>query len=83
MADFRRRRQTPVEKTGAEEYYLIKQMNSRTPMVVILQGGETLRGAIEWYDQHCIKVNRSEGPNLVVYKRSIRYLYKDPEVAPE
>ena len=46
-------------------------------MVLVLQDGEELRGTIEWYDRGCIKLHRSEGPNLLVLKHNIKYLYKD------
>jgi hypothetical protein len=32
---------------------------------------------IEWYDKCCLKVNRSEGPNLLLYKPCIKYMYKE------
>lgn len=82
-ADGPRKKPVPPEKTHAEEYYYIKQMNAKTPMIVVLVGDETLRGWIEWYDEECIKVNRTEGPNLLVYKRYIKYIYKDPEAPGE
>ena len=81
-ADAQRRKPVPPEKTHAEEYYYVKQMNARTPMVVVLEGNEELHGWVEWYDQECIKLNRDDGPNLLVYKRHIRYLYKDPSASP-
>jgi len=74
-----RRRPAPAELTNAEAFYYLKQMNSRTPMVVVLDNGEQLRGHIEWYDRGCIKVHRAEGPNLLVFKHGIRYLYKQEE----
>jgi sRNA-binding regulator protein Hfq len=43
-------------------------MDNKTGMVVVLQDGEELRGSIEWYDRGCIKLHRSEGPNLLVLK---------------
>jgi sRNA-binding regulator protein Hfq len=46
-------------------------------MVFVLRDGETLRGVIEWYDKCCLKVNRDGAPNLLLYKPSIKYLYKD------
>ena len=49
---------------------------SKTPMVFVLKGGETLHGVIEWYDKTCLKINRTEGPNLLVYKHNIQYMYK-------
>jgi RNA chaperone Hfq len=54
-------------------------MNNRTPMVVVLDNGDQLRGHIEWYDRNCLKVNREGAPNLLVYKHAIRYMYKQEE----
>jgi sRNA-binding regulator protein Hfq len=69
----------PPEQTNAENFYYVKQMQSKTPMVVVLRDGETLQGVIEWYDKTCLKLNRDEGPNLLVYKPSIKYMYKAGE----
>ena len=74
-----RRRQVPPENTSAEAFYYVKQMNSRTPMVVVLDNGDALRGHIEWYDRACIKVNRDDAPNLLVYKHAIKYMFKQDE----
>jgi RNA chaperone Hfq len=74
-----RRRPVPPEQTSAEAFYYLKQMNNRTPMVVVLDNGEQLRGHIEWYDRSCIKVNREGDPNLLVFKHGIKYLYKQEE----
>ena len=71
-----RKKPAPPEQTNAESFYYIKQMQSRTPMVVVLDTGETLHGVIEWYDRNCIKVNRVNEPNLLVMKSAIRYMYK-------
>jgi sRNA-binding regulator protein Hfq len=54
-------------------------MQNRTPMVLVLKDGEELRGYIEWYDRTCLKVNREGEPNLLVYKDSVKYLYKESE----
>jgi host factor-I protein len=70
---------TPPEQTNAENFYYQKQMQTKTPMVVVLRDGEEIRGIIEWYDKACIKVNRASGPNLMIYKPSIKYLYKEGE----
>ena len=74
-----RKKPTPPEQTNAESFYYIKQMQARTPMVVILETGETIRGVIEWYDKSCIKVHRANEPNLLIMKTSIRYMYKQNE----
>jgi host factor-I protein len=77
-----RRKQVPPEQTNAEAFYYLKQMNSKTPMVVVLKDGEELRGVIEWYDRTCIKVNRQGAPNLMVMKDCIKYMYKAEELEP-
>jgi host factor-I protein len=66
----------PPDQTNAENFYYVKQMQAKTPMVFVLRDGETLHGTIEWYDKCCLKVNRTEGPNLLLYKPSIKYMYK-------
>jgi host factor-I protein len=69
----------PPETTNAENFYYQKQMQSKTPMVVILRDGEEIHGQIEWYDKHCIKLTRNGQPNLMIYKPSIKYMYKESE----
>lgn len=73
------RKRVPPEQTSAEEYYYLKQMANKTPMVLCLTDGEIIHGAIEWYDKRCIKVNRESEPNLLIPKRSIKYMYKEHE----
>lgn len=71
---------TPPEQTHAENFYYQKQMQSKTPMVVVTHDGEELKGVIEWYDKTCIKLNRTGGnPNLLVYKSCIKYMFKEGE----
>ena len=74
-----RRKQAPPEQTNAEEFYYLKQMAARTPMVVVLNDGSELRGWIEWYDKNAIKLNRHVGPNLLIPKHNIRYMFKEEE----
>ena len=74
------RKRVPPEQTHAESFYYKKQMDNRTPMVLVLQDGEELRGSIEWYDRGCIKLHRNDGPNLLVLKHNIKYLFKLEDV---
>ncbi|MCZ2148960.1 MAG: RNA chaperone Hfq [Bryobacterales bacterium] len=67
----------PPDQTNAENFYYVKQMQTKTPMVFVLKGGETIHGVIEWYDKGCLKINRDEGPNLMIYKANIAYMYKE------
>ena len=73
------RKAPPPDQTNAENFYYQKQMQSKTPMVIVLSDGEEIHGVIEWYDKTCIKVNRDGPPNLMIYKPSIKYLYKEGE----
>jgi len=70
----------PSEQTNAENYYYQKQMQTKTPMVVVLRDGEEVRGIIEWYDKSCIKLNRNGAPNLMIYKPAIKYMFKEGEM---
>jgi sRNA-binding regulator protein Hfq len=74
-----RRRIAPPEQTNAESFYYLKQMQSKTPMVIVLQDDEKVRGVIEWYDKHCLKINRVKEPNVLVPKHNIKYIYKQDE----
>lgn len=58
----------------AELFYLQKQIQSQTPMVIVLEDGEHIEGTIEWYDRQSLKV-RGRARTLV-YKSSIKYMYK-------
>ena len=74
------RKAAPPEQTNAENFYFQKQMQSKTPMVIVLRDGEEVHGVIEWYDKACIKVIRDDGrPNLMIYKPSIKYMFKEEE----
>ncbi len=58
----------------AELFYLQKQIQSQTPMVIVLEDGERVEGCIEWYDKRALKVRGRE--KTLVYKSSIKYMYK-------
>lgn len=67
------------EQTHAENFYYQKQMQSQTPMTVVLKNGETVQGVIEWYDKACIKLARNGRGSVLIYKTGIRYLHKTGE----
>jgi host factor-I protein len=75
-----RRKQAPAEQTNAENFYYLKQMQNRTTMVVVLTDGTELTGWIEWYDKNCIKLNRNDAPNLLIFKHSIKFVFKEEEL---
>ncbi|MGQ9618857.1 MAG: Hfq-like protein [Candidatus Aminicenantia bacterium] len=74
-----RKRTPPSYETNAENYYYLKQMTNKTPMVIVLNTGEIIKGTIEWYDRDCIKITRENAPNLLIFKHSIQYIYKDTQ----
>lgn len=43
---------------------------------MVLADGEKVEGYLEWYDRNCFKLNREGAPNLLIYKRQVKYLYK-------
>jgi RNA chaperone Hfq len=58
----------------AEVFYLQKQIQSQTPMVIVLVDGEKIEGCIEWYDRGVLKV-RGRSKTLI-YKSAIKYMFK-------
>jgi host factor-I protein len=73
------RKAAPPEQTNAENFYYQKQMQAKTPMVIVLRDGEEIHGFIEWYDKSCLKVSCNGSPNLMIYKPAIKYMYKEGE----
>jgi len=73
------RRTVSSDQTHAENFYYQKQMQSKTAVVLVLKDGEQIQGLIEWYDKNCIKITRHGASNLLLYKPSIRYMYKASE----
>lgn len=63
-------------------------------MVVVLENSEQIEGVIEWYDRYAIKMRNlspANGQNralaartrMLIYKSSIRYIYKAGENTPQ
>ena len=66
---------TQGESSHAETFYFQKQIQSKTPMIFLLEDGERIEGIIEWYDRNAIKV-RHGATRTLIYKAGIKYLYK-------
>ena len=75
----RARKPIPPEQTNAESFYYLKQMSNKTRMVIVLRDGEEIRGTIEWYDKHALKVHRPTEPNILLLKDNVKYMYKENE----
>jgi RNA chaperone Hfq len=58
----------------AEFFYLQKQIQTQTPMVIVLEDGEKIEGVIEWYDRNSLKVRGRQ--KSLIYKSAIKYMYK-------
>jgi sRNA-binding regulator protein Hfq len=69
-----------AEASHAEAFYFQKQMQSQTPMVFMLDSGEKIEGCIEWYDRYAIKVRHARR-RVLIYKPSIKYIYKAAETS--
>ena len=69
-----RSNQPRAAASHAEAFYLQKQMQAQIPMVFVLEDGEQIEGVIEWYDRDTIKVRHTT--RTLVFKRTIKYLYK-------
>lgn len=66
-----------LESSHAEAFYFQKQIQTQTPMVIVLEDGEQIEGYLEWYDRNAIKVKGST--RMLVYKAAIKYIYKAAE----
>jgi sRNA-binding regulator protein Hfq len=82
---------TVEDSSHAEVFYFQKQIQAQTRMIVMLENGDELEGVIEWYDRFAIKLrNVGRGgllsgarTRVLVYKDSIRYIYKAGENLPQ
>jgi host factor-I protein len=64
----------PPEETFEEAAYL-KALGEKQKLVSIkLQGGEVVRGWIEYYDRNMLRLTREGLPNLFIYKAEIMYI---------
>jgi sRNA-binding regulator protein Hfq len=68
-----------TEHREAERFYLQKQIQTQTPMIVVLEDGEQIEGCIEWYDRHTLKIRGRQ--RILVFKSAIKYMYKQGEIA--
>jgi hypothetical protein len=50
---------------NAENFYYLKQMQSKTSMSIVLRDGEVLKGVIEWYDKDRLTGGRRDRQPLI------------------
>ena len=68
--------------SGQEALYLRLLSERQTVVVIKLRDGETLRGWIEYFDDHMIRLTREGEPNLFIYKTQILTITEQPKRAP-
>jgi host factor-I protein len=72
----------PPEETFEEAAYL-KSLGEKQKLVSIkLQGGEVVRGWIEYYDRSMVRLTREGAPNLFIFKSEIMYIAEGEIKAP-
>ena len=71
------RRSLPPAATGREALYLDEVKLARRPVTLFLADGSELRGTVEYFDRHMVKITRDEGPNLLVRKSDIRFVREE------
>lgn len=74
-----KRKLPPPTDTSAEYYYYKKQIDAQTQMVIVLKDGEQIEGTLVWYDRNALKINRADGPNLMLLKHNVKYMFKAEE----
>ena len=74
-----KRRAESSEHTSAEANYYLKQMANQTRMVIVLKDGDRIRGTIDWYDHAVLKVHQQNGPNILLMKDAVKYMYKEED----
>jgi len=67
----------PPEQTLEEVRYLRHLIDNEIPVRVRLRSNEEFQGVIEFYDAAFIRLTRTDGPNLFIYKHDIKYIYEE------
>lgn len=64
---------TREERISPREVELIKYRDNRTMLAVTLLGGETLEGAVRWYDDQALRLVQADRTELTVYLHAVAY----------
>ncbi len=64
----------PPEETFEEVAYLKALGEQQKQVSIKLQGGEVVRGWIEYYDRNMLRLTREGAPNLFIFKTEIMYI---------
>ena len=66
----------PPDQTFEEVKYLRYLIENDIPVRVRLASNEEVTGTVEFYDSNFIRLTRTDGPNLFIFKHDIKYLYE-------
>jgi sRNA-binding regulator protein Hfq len=64
----------PSDQTFEEVKYLRRLIEDEVPVKLRLETNEEVTGVIEFYDSGFLRLTRTDGPNLFIYKHEIKYL---------
>lgn len=62
------------EQTLEETKYLRHLADNAIRVRIRLSSNEEIEGAIEFFDEHFLRVTREGRPNLFIYKHDIKYV---------
>src|SRR5262249_12473114 len=69
-----------IESTGMKAWDMKQLKTSESPIDVVLNTGEKVRGLVRYYDKDTFSLGPADGsPKMFLRKESIRYLYEEPE----
>ncbi len=63
----------PEERIALSEIEMIKYRDNRTALTVKLTTGETLEGAIRWYDERALRLVQADRTEITVFLQAIAY----------
>ena len=69
-------KQKAPEQTFEEVKYLRYLIDNHITVRVRMSDNEEVEGLIEFYDTNFIRLTRTNGPNLFLFKHDIKYLYE-------
>lgn len=64
---------TRMENISPREVELIKYRDNRTSLAVTLLNGETIEGAIRWYDHLALRLVQADRSELTVYLHAVAF----------
>ena len=70
-------------RTFEEAAYLKRLADRKTVIQVRMKGDEDFTGWVAYYDSKFIRLTRTDGPNLLLYKSEIKYFSEQPQTREE